>query len=276
MTRHELARRLLREPLVHFLVCGAVVYGLMAGRPAEPEERRIIVNEAVVGRLVNRWTATYRREPTPAEIDGIIRDYVADQIYYREGLRLGLDRDDEVVVRRMRVKMLELAGADADMATPRDAELQRFLDAHRERYVDEPRLDFEQLYLGADNAAGRATAREVLARLKAGEQPRMRGTPAPIDRHFAGLTPGEIDERFGSSFADGISELATGQWHGPFVSGFGLHLVRIERRQAAKPPRLSDIRQRVENDWRAAAIEQAEQANYRRIAAGYDVVIEDR
>lgn len=275
MVRSRLVR-FAREPLVHFLLAGAAVFALMSGRPADPGERRIVVDEAMVTRLVDRWTTTYRRPPTPAEIDGLIREHVSDQVYYREALRLGLDRDDEVVIRRMRVKMLALATSEAETRTPGDAELQRLIDAHPERYSPEPRLDFEQLYLGADGDAARKMAPLLIARLKAGKPLGVALPPAPIDRRFADVAPSEVAERFGGAFADSIGDLSPGAWHGPIGSGVGLHLVKLDRKQAAKVPRLADIRQRVENDWRAAAIERAEEASYREMAARYDVVIEPR
>ncbi len=268
--------RLSREPLVHFLLAGAVVFALMSGRPADPGERRIVVNEAVVTRLVDRWTQTYRRAPTQAEIDGLIRDHVADQVYYREGLKLGLDRDDEVVIRRMRVKMLALASSEAETITPGDAELQRLIDADPQRYAPEPKLDFEHLYLGPDSAATRALAPTLIARLKAGKPISASLPAAPIDRRFDGVVPSDVAERFGGPFADSLDAVPPGAWYGPVISGFGLHLVKVDRRQKPRAPRLGDIRQRVENDWRSAAIERAEDAHYREMAAQYDVVIERR
>lgn len=269
-----LTARLAREPLVHFLIAGAAVFALMSGRPPEPGERRIVVDEAVISRLVNRWTATYRRAPTEAEIDGLIRDHVSDQIYYREGVRLGLDRDDEVVIRRMRTKLLASASSDVETRTAGDAELQKLIDANPQRYAAEPRIDFEHLYLGADTSAGRDSARAMLARLRLGKTVGIVLPPAPIDRRFVDAAPSEIAEQFGGQFADAIGELPPGGWHGPLASGLGLHLVRVERKRTSAPRRLTDIRQRVENDWRAAAIARAEEEDYREMAARYDVVIE--
>lgn len=270
------ALRLSREPLVHFLLAGAVVFALMSGRAADPGERRIVVDEAVVSRLADRWAMTYGRVPTQEEIDGLIRNHVSDQIYYREGLRLGLDRDDEVVIRRMRVKMLAMAGAEAETAVPRDAELQRLIDANPRRYSSEPVLDFEQLYLGADSDATRAVARIMIARLRAGTPAGVALRPAPIARHFHDIAPSEIAEQFGDSFAGTIGKLRPDVWHGPIASGFGVHLVKVVKKRESAPRRLADIRQRVENDWRSAAIKRAEEVEYLEMAKRYDVVIEPR
>ena len=84
------AAALLREPLVHFLAAGALIFVVLSGRPPDAGERRILVNEAVVTGLVNGYVQAFRRPPNDEELDGLIRDYVRGEVYYREALRLGL------------------------------------------------------------------------------------------------------------------------------------------------------------------------------------------
>ena len=265
-------RPLLAEPLTHFLLAGLVVYALLAGRAPDLGERRIVVNRAVVTALVQRWQDSFHYPPSQAEIDGLIRDYVADQVYYREALRLGLDKDDEVVVRRMRRKLEQSAASEAETRNPSDRELQALIDKDPARYAAEPRLTFEQVYLGADSPAARSASADGLSRLARGEA--VAGVPAPLDRAYTGLDSSTIAARFGDAFAVSLSSLPTGQWQGPVVSGLGLHLVRVTARTAAQKPTLEQVRQRVENDWRAAAVRDAEARDYARMVKGYDVVID--
>lgn len=267
--RNGAAAALLREPLVHFLIAGALVFALLSGRAADPGERRIVVSEAVVTRLVDRWSQAFRRRPSQGETDGLIRDWVRDQVYYREALRLGLDRDDDVVVKRMRNKMIALAAAEAEAREPSDAELQALLARDPARYAGEPRSDFEQLYFGADRPAAQA----ALAALRQG-RPRIEGTPSPLPARFAQAGRSELAERFGDGFAAALTEQPLGLWSGPLESGLGLHLVRVTRREAPPPANLATLRQRLTNDWRAAALRKAEDEAYRRLLAGYEVTIE--
>lgn len=272
MTLKELGRRWLKEPLVHFLIAGALVFWLLSGRAPDLGERRIVVNEAVVSGLVQRFYDSFHRQPSQDEIDGLIRDYVADQVYYREALRLGLDREDEVVVRRMRRKMEALAVSDAEAATPSDAELQALLDKDPARYVLDPRTSFDQIYLGADTDETRRAADAKLASLRAGGS--AEGVPAPLPAHLDGATGSTISATFGDEFAIALRTLPPGQWSGPIASGLGLHLVRVTARVAPQKPTLASVHQRLENDWRAAAITKAQADDYARILKGYDVVIE--
>ena len=272
MTFKDTARRLLREPLVHFLIAGALVFALLSGRAPDLGERRIVVDERVVGALVSRFYDSFRRMPTKDETDGLIRDWVQDQVYYREALALGLDENDEVVVRRMRRKMEAMAVADAETKTPDDAELQAMIDKDPARYAEDPRTSFEQVYLGADTPQARAEAELQLARLRKGEK--FAGVPVPIPGTFSDAAAHDISGQFGDEFTLALRTLPQGQWSGPIASGLGLHLVRVTSRHAAEPPKLEKVRQRVENDWRAQATAKARSEAYDRILKGYDVVIE--
>ncbi len=268
------AAALLREPLVHFLLAGLMVFALLSGRPADPGERRITVDEAVVGRLADRWAQTYHRPPTPEEIDGLIGDYVKSEVYYREALRLGLDRDDEVVMRRMRSKMIATSTSAAEATSPSDAELQALLDRDPLRYALDPHYTLTQIYLGTDDAEARAGAAGLVVRLRQGAAPDGLGRPAPVPTRFSAAPASELASIFGDEFAAALRIAPIGSWTGPIGSGLGLHLVKIDNRTVPAAPRVAEVRQRLENDWRSAAIRHAEDASYRQLLKGYDVVIE--
>lgn len=272
MNLKETGGRLIKEPLVHFLIAGAAVFWLMSGRPPDIGERRIVVDEAVVGGLAQRYYDSFHRRPSQDELDGMIRDYVKDQVYYREALSLGLDQDDEVVVRRMRRKLESMSIADAEAAEPKDSELQALIDKDPARYTEEQRTTFNQLYLGAESRQARIEADAKLALLRAGKP--AEGTPAPLPAYLDGATEEEVSGTFGDEFTLALRNLPLNQWQGPIASGLGLHLVRVTARAAPVRPELAKVRQRVENDWRAAAIAKAQAESYARILEGYDVVIE--
>ena len=267
------AAALLREPLVHFLVLGALVFVAMAGRAPDLGERRIIVDEPVVAGLVNHHVRAFRRPPTAEELDGLIRDHVRGEVYYREALRLGLDTDDEVVKKRLRNKMLAIAGAEAEAAQPSDAELQALLDADPARYAAPPRYRLEQIYLGPDAPALRAAAAAEIGRIPKGARPGIMTQPLPLPGRFDDASQTDLAEQLGDDFATALARLPVGTWMGPVVSGFGLHLVRIDQRVQPPPPRLADVRQRLENDWRSSAIRKAQDAHLQQLLDSNDVEI---
>jgi hypothetical protein len=274
MTWRSQARAVLREPLVHFLLAGALVFVLLSGRAPDAGERRIVVDEATVGGLVQRWTMTYRRPPSQDEIDGLIREYVKDQVYYREGKRLGLDQNDEVVIRRMRQKLASTASAEAEISDPSGADLQAWMDRDPGRYAPEPRLTFRQVLIGPAGSESRRKTKAALVGISRGVDAETLGITAPIPAAYDDLTASEVTELFGDSFVPQVRRLKPGMWSGPIESGVGLHLVRLDKLVLPPAPRLADIRQQVENDWRAAAIAKAEAEGYRKLLEGYDVVIQ--
>lgn len=271
MKMRDIGRRWLKEPLVHFLIAGAAVFWLLSGRAPDLGERRIVVDEAVVSGLAQRFVETFRRPPSPDEIDGMINDYVRDQVYYREALTLGLDRNDDVVIKRLRRKMEALAIAEAETRAPEDNDLKTLLDRNPAHYAVDPRFSFDQVYLGSDTPESRLEANAKLAALRKGAA--VAGVAAPIPGRIEEASASDIAARFGDDFAGSLREMPDGVWSGPVGSGLGLHLVRIAQRRAPDKPSLESVRQRLENDWRASTIRKAQEDAYAQILKGYDVVI---
>jgi peptidyl-prolyl cis-trans isomerase C len=274
----ETLNRLLREPLVHFLVAGALVFAFNAlrGEAVDVGSRRITLNQDQVERLAAFWVQTWRRPPTEAELDGMIRDYIKEEIYYREALRLGLDRDDAVIRRRLRGKMEFLITAETENATPTEAELQAWLDAHPERYGADPLFSFDQVYVAAPSGPDAATrrAREILARLDNGGDASSLGDPILLPHAMTAAPKAEIASQFGDGFANALAQAPRGAWSGPIASEYGMHLVRLRAVAAEAAPVLAEVRQAVENDWRAETRARREAEAYQALLDGYDVTIE--
>ena len=267
MTMRSRGAAMLREPLVHFAVLGAVIFALF-GNATSADERRIVIDAARVERIAGQYAQNFRRVPSAAELDALISDDVKEEVYYREALRLGLDRDDEVVRRRMRVKMEAFGDTAEDIVAPDDATLQRWLAAHPLRFAGEASFAFDQRYLGSDAAGARA----ALAQLRAGRE--FAGAAIPLPAQFESIGADEAANLFGDDFAAALDRVPPGEWSGPVASGLGQHLVRVRQRQPAAPPQLAAIRQRVENDWRAATARERTEREYRALLKRYNVVIE--
>lgn len=262
--------QLLREPIVHFLFAGALIFLLFAGSSTDVRDREIVVGEAQVARLVSGWSDTWHRVPTAEELDGLIRDYVKEEVYYREAIRLGLDEDDPLVRRRLRSKMEYLSTSEIETETPNEATLQNWLNRNAARYVADASYDFDQIYIGED--AG--LANELLAKLGAGASPDAMGKAISLPPSLSNATNAEIIRQFGEDFARGLATVPLATWSGPVASGFGYHLLRVRKVEVPKPPKLADVRQRVENDWRAATRADREARAYQALLDDYDIRID--
>lgn len=245
-----------REPLLHFLVIGAALFGLhrRLDRGEGAASREIVIGESRVAALEENFARTWSRPPTAQELRGLVDDYVAEEIYCREAVAIGLDRDDTVIRRRLRQKMEFIAGDAVAVTTPTDAELQAYLERHADAFAVPARLTFRQVFFGTDHRGEAAVgdAELLLARLRDGagpDDPGEVGDPTLLPPAMASVDSREIAKTFGSDFAQAVERAPVGRWTGPVRSGFGAHLVRVEERVAGTVPPLAEIRAAVERDW---------------------------
>lgn len=278
-------RRLLREPLVHFLLIGGVlflVFGWRGGSAPSPggasgsPAAQIVVTHADIAQMVEQYEKTWQRPPTEEERKGLIEDFVRSEIYYREAVAIGLDRDDPVLRRRLRQKMEFIFEDISSLQEPTDAELRAFAARHREKYLSERQLAFRQVYVDTTARGGRAEAdaRQMLARLAAGADPDSVGDPTMLAPEVP-LTPlWEIARQFGDEFAGHLRELPPGRWAGPIRSGFGLHLVRMTRTAGGEERELREIREAVKQDWIVERQREVKDAAYAKLRERYSVIVE--
>jgi hypothetical protein len=252
-----------REPLVHFVGLGAVLYvGLTwGGSPPDPASRVIDVDRAQQAQLAAGFARVMGRAPTDAELDAAIARHVREEVLYREALKLGLDQGDAVVRQRMVAKMDMSASGAAELAEPDEATLRAFFEKNRARYAGAQTVSFEQR-LFADEAAARA----ALASGRAGQSSSLPAAMAYTPQR-------EVEARFGQQFARELGGLVVGEaWQGPIPSGFGWHIVRVTARGQAKAD-FAALRPPILNDWRAEQIEARKQRAYEILRGAYRVNI---
>lgn len=272
--------RWIKEPLLHFVLLGAIiflVYDQVAGRGSAPGE--IFISRGQQENLLNTFGRTWQRPPTPEEFQGLLQDYVRQEIAYRESVSMGLDQDDIVIRRRLRQKLELLAEDVASLAAPTDQELQAYLEANAEDFAIEPRLTFRHVYFSRDRRGDDAgqDAAQLLQRI-AGDGPagdfEQFGDPLPLPFELRDIREGEVARLFGTLFTDGLQGLEVGQWSGPVESGFGLHLVFLEAREAGRLPRLPEVRDAVQREWLSERRREAVDSLYERLAENYSIEIE--
>jgi hypothetical protein len=271
----------LREPLVHFLALGALLFLLFAllGDAGGGREDRVVVSAAQVELLAQGFARTWQRPPSPEELDGLVEEYVREEIYYREALTMGLDRDDTIVRRRMQQKLEFFADDLVAGVDPSEEDLQAFLTENPETFSMAGRVTFQHVYFNRDERGQDAIedARRLRERLAVGEEDadlESLGDRLPLPRRYREAPTDKVAGRFGSIFVEQLSDLPIGEWAGPVESGYGLHLVRIESREAGRVPELEEVRDAVDREWRAARRVEAKEAFYRGLRERYEVVIE--
>jgi peptidyl-prolyl cis-trans isomerase C len=273
----------LKRPTLHVVLLGVIVAAafLMAkGPPAGDESRRVVLTGGDVLQLKASFMRTWQREPTTAELRGALEQHIRQEILYREALARGYDRDDLVVRRAMQQKMEFLAASQALSEPPTDEEIEAFFSLRKERYRLPAVVSFAQVYVSSDQRGADAErfATELLARLQT-EDPDPKelaswGDPIMLDPFYSGLTEKDVSAAFGGDFSTEVVALETGQWGGPLPSGYGLHLVKVERREDSRIPDWTEIRARIVNDIEFEAKATSRDQLYQEIAQNYEVVLD--
>lgn len=271
--------RILKEPLLHFLVLGGLIFALYQWLNRDlPDADEIRITRGQQEHLINVFTRTWQRAPTDAEFQGLMQDYIREELAYREGVAMGLDQGDTVVRRRMRQKLELLTDEVVSINEPGDEELRAFLAENPEKYRQEASYDLRHVYFSRERRgeAAESDARATLEQLQSdpGIDWTAVGDPLPLGDDFRGIRAGELARHFGSRFAEGVERLQAGRWQGPVESGFGLHLVYIDRVEPRRDSTLEAVRDAVRNDWFATRRERAIEALYERLAENYNIEIE--
>lgn len=269
---------LLREPLVHFLLVGAGLFGAyQATRDPSGEIRgRIVVSAGQVDQLRARFSRTWLRPPTEEELSGLIDDYVRSEVFYRQALELGLERNDTVIRRRLYQKLEFILEDLTAEAPPSDSVLAAYLAGHPDSFRLPARISFRQIYLNPDRREDlEHDARVLLARLEAGADPSSLGDPTLAGYAFHDVTPDQMVARFGRDFADSVLALEEGAWTGPVYSGLGGHLVQVTDFREGRLPELDAVRDLVERDWLSERRRMLKDQAYEELLQNYEIVIEE-
>ena len=276
--------RILKEPLLQFLLIGACIYGAY-GLFAPPEESdletTVVVDANRINSFVAQWSSRWNRLPTQEELDNLINIYVREEILYRQAVAMGLDEDDPVTRRRMAQRLEFLTSDLAKVDDPDEAELQRYLQDNIDLFRAPDMISFIQMFFDPDvrDEATLDDANRVLAELTAAGVPDPEALQAGdrfmLPSYFESATELEVRKRLGSGFAQALAGLDPGAWHGPVLSGFGVHLVYIFERVQTPAPALADVRPQVLEGWQREEMDTFSKKFYESLKSRYTIVVED-
>lgn len=276
-------KRFVREPLLHFLLLGALLFAVYSytagGRPGMESSKQIRLTVDDLAQMALLFQSQWRREPTPEEFSRLVENKVQGEVLYREGLAMGLDKDDEIVKRRMAQKMQFLAEDVAAAHEPTSEELKSWFEKNRDRFALPSRVSFRHLYFSPDRrgAHARDDAAAALARLAhEPEDSRLAATLADrfmFQDYYRDRAPDYVGKEFGPQFAVAVTKLAPGSWQGPIESGFGWHVVFVDTVIPGGVPAFEEIEPDVKTAWLAEQKAQAWQKSYKDMRAKYTVLL---
>lgn len=270
----------LKEPLLHFLVLGALVfalYGYIA--PDGPADNEIVVTRGQQEHLVTAFTRTWQRPPTQAEFTGIVDDWIREEIAYREGLEMGLDTNDTIIRRRLRQKLEVLAEDIVSLTEPTNEILQQYLADNQSSYTREPVYTLRQVYFSEDSRGANAMqdAGQALLLLNTDStltNPENLGDPLSLPHRVVGERESALGATFGREFTEGLRDAKPGTWQGPIRSGYGVHLVLVEEFLPGRPLTLEEAERNVRRDWDNEQRVTNIDTLYERLRDAYTITIE--
>jgi hypothetical protein len=276
--------RLLTEPLVQFLIIGACIYGAYAlfGAPEEDfRDTTILVDSNRINAMISQWEKRWNRLPTRTEINGLIQAYIREDVLYRQAVAMGLNEDDPITRRRMAQKLEFLTSDLAQMQKPQEGELEEYFAENQETYRGLDTVSFIHVFIDPDKR-GDATlsdAAEILAQLMVAGLPDAEtiqaGDRLILQNNFTSATELEIRRQLGSAFAEAVMTLEPGQWHGPVLSGYGVHLVYVYEFVEAPLTIFAEVQARVLDDWHAQKREQFNADFLESLKSRYQIVVEE-
>ena len=282
-TRGSLRGRLVREPLVHFVCAGALLFGAYALLHPEWLARdalhRIELTPDDLRQISVAWLAQGRPAPTGDEMRSFVESRIREEILYREALALGLDQGDTIVKRRLAQKMEFLFEDVSALREPRAGELEAYFAENSARFMQPARVTFRQLYFSPDRRGARA--REDAARALdtvASERLDSVAAEALADpfmfQDYYGDRPFEqVATAFGPGFAEALFRAAPGSWQGPVQSGYGWHLVYVDSQTPARTPSFAEIEADVRGAWMQAQRDALKQRALEEMRTRYEIVV---
>jgi len=277
-------KKILSNPLFHFLILTLliyVVYGFFGVKQNTDSERTIVVTQSTINWLEESWEKLWIRPPTENEMDGLIDQYIRETILYREALNMGLDKDDVIIRRRLAQKFEFLTQDLIQAPEPSDEKLTVYFNENIDKYKKPDLTTFTHIFFDPDKREEKTLkdAEQSKIKLNKLEQPTegidQFGDTFMLQSYYPERTEQEILKLFGSEFAKAVSEeIPTGEWYGPVLSGYGTHLVYVDRRIQTPEPQFDALRELVIEDWKEKKRQEINDNFYKNLIARYNIIIE--
>jgi hypothetical protein len=263
--------RWIKEPLLHFLLAGALLFGAHAwvtrDQPVDAK-RTVRITGQEIAWLTEAWSRQWQRPPTTEELRGLVADYLRESLLALEARELGMDENDTVIRRRLAQKMEFLVQDTASVMEPDEAELRKLYEARRDAFQTPARVSFAQIFFKTET-----DAQAALARLPSPVMPD--GDQTLLEREYDKFDEQALSSVFGREFAVKLLALAPGDWQGPVQSAYGFHLVRISDHEPSKPRPFEEVRGTVLTEWQRAEEMKAKQMYFDGLHKKYEVVVDE-
>ena len=277
-------RRALHEPLLQFLALGGLLFisAHVIAQHREELNREIVIDSAVTSRIAKLYEMQTGAQPSKERLNALIDEYVRYEVLCREAIKVGLDQNDEIIRRRLTQKLDFLQRDLVVIPEPALAELQKYYQIHLIEFTEPEAVTFSHIYFSPDpegSDAARVRADQALAQLQSASTQRapQLGDRFPLQYDYAGLNRQDTAQLFGQTpIVDALFTAQPGQWVGPFNSGYGWHLVYINRKQEAVATPFEQAKERVRQAYLDKARADANAQKFEELKSAYVIARFDR
>lgn len=273
--------KFLREPLFHFLLLGALIFLLfdLVNKGENEQPGKIVITEGKIQHIASTFVRTWQRPPSEEELEGLINDYIREEVLYREAVSMGLDEDDTVIRRRLRQKMEFISEDIASQVEPSDEELLEYLRENPDKFKTDTSFDFSQIYFNPENHDDSLLNDIQNLILTLNDPKEIRdiseiGDRILLESEYRSVSLNEIKSLFGENFSEELNTLEQGKWQGPVESGYGLHILFISERTEGRVPSLDEIRNIVKRELENERRLGANETFYQNLLERYDIIVE--
>ena len=254
---YVMVKRLFREPLIQFLILGVLLFLLTSyiWQHRNKQSREIIVDNERIGMMVMNYKTQTGDLPNKQQLDAMIDNYIREEISYRKAKKIGLDKDDEIIRRRLSQKFIFLQTDLTEAAQPSDKDLEQFYTQHPELFQTAATVSFSHIYFSADNNTdntAKQKALTVLQQLKNSNLQRApeKGDRFPLQYDYTDQATVDIQQNFGDKpILQELFKAPLHTWIGPVRSGYGWHLIFISKRDSATEIPFGSIKEDVKTKW---------------------------
>lgn len=264
-------RKLIKEPLIHFLVIGAGLFLLYSVNNNTASKNEIIIDQFVVNDLSEKWDMQWHRQPTSNELKKLVELYINQEVLYREALAMNLDHNDEIIKRRLAKKMEFISDELAETLQPSEEILERYYRTNKSDYSKPPVYSFTQVFFDSKN---RKSASSDASAALTNNNPIALGDALSLPNKYENVDGLKVAIDFGTRFAQALDTLQLSKWLGPIRSGYGIHIVFIENKESAGVYGYDEVKEKVNADYNFFASNDFQKELTKTLLKNYDVIFE--
>lgn len=272
-----------KEPLFLFVLAGMLLFITYSALDnyLNRNENVIVIPMSEILLIEKSFEKKFNRPPSPEEKEAMIQNTIKEMVLYKTALEMGLDKNDQVIRRRMAQKV-EFLGNDLIRAPqPSEQDLVTFYDKHKEQYIPKEIITLTHIFFNPDKREDNTLedANKALQALNSrGEfdgDIAGYGDAFMLQNYYSNSSELEIRKLFGIGFTESVFQLEPGKWYGPVLSGYGTHLVYVHEHIVNAVPDFSAVRENVKEDWMAEKNAELEQSYIDGLLARYEVIVEE-